>query len=87
MVEKEFGGELGMMDDKQPFVNTLWLSQNTRTYLGWVARADKHLKDINDLNESFRKVSDTFTCEQRERRHLTIFLSGSFAEHVQSSAE
>ena len=68
MVDKEFGGELGMMDDKQPFVNTLWRSQNSKTYLRWVARADKHLKDINDLNESFRKVSEALTASKTNVR-------------------
>ena len=56
IIDREFGGHLGMIDDQQPFVNTLWLSQCTKTYSSWIHRADKHLKDLNDLNESFRKV-------------------------------
>ncbi|CAF0753788.1 unnamed protein product [Adineta ricciae] len=55
MIEKEFGGQLGMIDDKQPYVNTLWLSHRTKTYSSWIHRIDKQLKDLNDLHESFRK--------------------------------
>ena len=45
-----------MIDDQQPFVNTLWLSQHTKIYASWIHRADKYLKDLDDLNDSFRKV-------------------------------
>jgi hypothetical protein len=55
MIEKEFSGQLGMIDDQQPFVNTLWLSHLTKTYSSWIQRTDKHFNDLNDLNESFRK--------------------------------
>ncbi|CAF1406879.1 unnamed protein product [Adineta steineri] len=55
MIEKEFSGQLGMLDDQQPFKNTLWLSQFTKIYSSWIHRADKHLKDLMDLHESFRK--------------------------------
>ncbi|CAF4233515.1 unnamed protein product, partial [Adineta steineri] len=44
-----------MLDDQQPFKNTLWLSQFTKIYSSWIHRADKHLKDLMDLHESFRK--------------------------------
>jgi hypothetical protein len=57
MIEKEFSGQLGMIDDQQPFVNTLWLSNCTKIYSSWIHRADKFLKDLMDLHESFRKVS------------------------------
>ncbi|CAF4991986.1 unnamed protein product, partial [Rotaria sp. Silwood1] len=57
IIEKEFSGKLGMIDEQQPFANTLWLSQCTKTYASWIHRADKYLKDLNDLNDSFRKVS------------------------------
>ncbi|UJR22056.1 hypothetical protein I4U23_025124 [Adineta vaga] len=55
MVEREFHGQLGMPDDQQPFVNTLWISQCTKIYATWIHRADKFLKDLMDLHESFRK--------------------------------
>ena len=56
MVNTEFSGQLGMIEDQQPYVNTLWLSYRTKTYSTWIHRTDKHLKDLNDLHESFRKV-------------------------------
>ena len=56
MIRKEFGGQLGMSDDQQPYVNTLWSSHRTKTYASWINRTDKNLKDLNDLHESFRKV-------------------------------
>ncbi|CAF3517127.1 unnamed protein product [Adineta steineri] len=55
MIEKEFGGQLGMVEDQKPFVNTLWSSHRTKTYSSWIHRTDKLLKDLNDLHESFRK--------------------------------
>ena len=57
MVEKEFSGQLGMIDDQQPFVNTLWLSHHTKIYSSWIHRVDKFLKDLSDLDASFKKVS------------------------------
>ena len=57
MVDKEFSGQLGMVEDQQPYVNTLWLSHRTKTYSSWINRTDKLLKDLNDLHESFRKVN------------------------------
>ena len=67
MIEKEFGGNLGMVDDKQPYINTLWSPDRSKTYLTWIQQAEKHLKDLNDLHESFRKVnfSPWFFSEQR----------------------
>lgn len=56
IIDREFRGQLGMIDDQQPFANTLWLSQCTKIYSSWIDRADKYLNDLNDLNESFRKV-------------------------------
>jgi hypothetical protein len=58
MIEKEFGGQLGMAEDQQPYVNTLWLSHRTKAYSSWINRTDKNLKDLNDLHESLRKVKD-----------------------------
>ncbi|CAF1068442.1 unnamed protein product [Rotaria sordida] len=55
MIEQEFGGQLTMIDDQQPFVNTLWSSDKTKTYSTWIHRIDKHLKDLNDVYESFRQ--------------------------------
>lgn len=57
IIEREFHGQLGMIDDQQPFVNTLWSPHCTKPYSSWVQRADKFVKDLIDLNESFRKVS------------------------------
>jgi hypothetical protein len=57
IIEKEFRGQLGMIDDQQPFANTLWLSHYTKTYSSWIHRADKLIKDLIDLHESFKKVS------------------------------
>jgi hypothetical protein len=57
IIDREFRGQLGMIDDQQPFVNTLWLSHCTKVYSSWIHRADKYLKDLSDLNESFRKVN------------------------------
>lgn len=56
IIEKEFNGQLGMIDDQQPFSNTLWSSNCTKIYSSWIQRADKYLKDLIDLNESFRRV-------------------------------
>jgi hypothetical protein len=61
MIEKQFSGQLGMIDDQQPFANTLWLSHCTKTYSSWIHRADKLIKDLMDLNESFKKVSLRFS--------------------------
>lgn len=55
MIEKEFGGQLSMIDDKQPYLNTLWSSNRSKNYLTWIQQAEKHLKDLNELHESFRK--------------------------------
>ncbi|CAF1028769.1 unnamed protein product [Rotaria sordida] len=55
IIENEFNGQLGMIDDQPPFTNTLWLSQYTKTYASWIHRADKYLKDLIDLNDSFKK--------------------------------
>ncbi|CAF3436135.1 unnamed protein product [Rotaria socialis] len=55
IIEKQFNGKLGMIDDQQPFDNTLWSPHCTKPYSAWVQRADKFLKDLNDLNDSFRK--------------------------------
>ncbi|CAF0845241.1 unnamed protein product [Adineta ricciae] len=55
MIEKEFSGQLGVPNDQKPFVNTLWISQCTKMYASWIHRADKFLKDLMDLHESFRK--------------------------------
>ncbi|CAF3323409.1 unnamed protein product [Rotaria sp. Silwood2] len=55
MIEKEFGGKLTVIEDQQPFVNTLSLLHRTTTYSSWIHRTDKHLKDLNDLYESFRQ--------------------------------
>jgi len=55
MIDKEFGGKLSMIDDKQPYINTLWSSDRSKTYLTWIQQAEKYLKDLNDLHESFRK--------------------------------
>jgi hypothetical protein len=55
IIDREFHGQLGMIDDQQPFRNTLWLSNYTKIYSSWIHRADKFLKDLNDLHESFRK--------------------------------
>ena len=55
IIESEFHGQLGMLDDLQPFANTLWLSHCTKPYSSWIHRADKFLKDLLDLHESFRK--------------------------------
>jgi hypothetical protein len=57
IINREFRGQLGMIDDQQPFRNTLWLSNCTKIYSSWINRADKFLKDLNDLHESFRKVN------------------------------
>ena len=58
LIEGEFPGQLGCRgNDQQPFVRTLWLSHRTRMYSSWIHRADKFLKDLVDLHESFRKVS------------------------------
>jgi hypothetical protein len=57
MIEKEFGGQLGMSDDQQPYANTLWLSHRTKTYASWIQRTEKYFKDLNDLHESLRKVN------------------------------
>ena len=78
IINQEFDGHLGMIDDQQPFVNTLWLSQCSKTYSSWIHRADKHLKDLNDLNESFRKVSFRFSLS------LLLCRLGSVIKHVQS---
>ena len=56
MTEKEFGGQLGALEGQEAFLNTLWSSNRTRSYSSWISRADKFLKDVNDLHESFRKV-------------------------------
>lgn len=56
MTEKEFGGQLGAIEGQEAFLNTLWSSNRTRSYSSWISRADKFLKDVNDLHESFRKV-------------------------------
>jgi hypothetical protein len=60
MTEKEFSGQLGMLEGQEPFVNTLWSSDRTKTYSTWIYRTDKLLKDLNDLHESFRKVNQLF---------------------------
>jgi len=59
LINQEYHGQLGMNDndDQQPFVNTLWSSNCTKTYSSWINRADKYLKDLMDLHESFRKVN------------------------------
>lgn len=56
IIQEEFSSQLGTNDDEQPFGKTLWLSHRTKTYASWNQRADKFLKDLIDLNESFRKV-------------------------------
>lgn len=56
MTEKEFGGQSSASEGQEAFLNTLWSSSRTRGYSTWISRADKFLKDINDLHESFRKV-------------------------------
>ena len=58
IIESEFSGQLSMIDDRQPFVNTLWLSEYAKPYSTWIQRADKFMKDITDLDDSFRKVND-----------------------------
>jgi len=79
MTEKEFNGQLGMIEGQEPFVNTLWSSNRTKTYSTWISRTDKYLKDLNDLHESFRKVNNNlfssivFTLNS---------LLGSFIKHV-----
>jgi len=55
LTEKEFNGHLGIIEEQEQFANTLWSSNRTKTYLSWTIRTDKHLKDLNDLHESFRK--------------------------------
>ena len=55
MTEKEFQGQLSLNESQEPFLNTLWSSNRTKTYSTWVYRTDKFIKDLNDLNESFRK--------------------------------
>ena len=58
LMDREFAGQVGCRsDDQQPFVRTLWLSHRTKMYSSWIHRADKFLKDLMDLHESFRKVS------------------------------
>jgi hypothetical protein len=57
IINNEFTCQSGHDDDQQPFVKTLWLSHRTKTYSSWINRADKFLKDLIDLHESFRKVS------------------------------
>ncbi|CAF3434250.1 unnamed protein product [Rotaria sp. Silwood1] len=55
MIQLEFGGQLTTIGDQQPFVNTLWSSDKTKAYSSWFYRIDKHLKDLNDVYESFRQ--------------------------------
>lgn len=55
IIEQEFGGQLGVSENKQPYVNTLWSAQQTNAYALWIPRVDKYLKDLNELHESFRK--------------------------------
>jgi len=80
MTEKEFSGQLGMIEGQEPFVNTLWSSHRTKTYSSWINRTDKHLKDLNDLHESFRKV--------KKNNFFLIYyiykisILGSFIKHV-----
>ncbi|CAF2808183.1 unnamed protein product, partial [Rotaria sp. Silwood2] len=57
IVEREFNGQLGMIDNQQPFANTLWLSNCTKTYASWIHQADIYIKGLNDLNDSFRKFN------------------------------
>lgn len=58
LMDREFAGQVGCLSgDQQPFVRTLWLSHRTKMYSSWIHRADKFLKDLMDLHESFRKVS------------------------------
>jgi len=65
MTEKEFNGQLGTIEGQEPFVNTLWSSHRTKSYSSWIYRIDKHLKDLNDLNESFKKVNNNLFSSER----------------------
>lgn len=66
IINREFHGQLSMINDQQPFVNTLWLSNCTKIYSSWINRADKYLKDLNDLHESFRKVNFCFFFKKKK---------------------
>jgi hypothetical protein len=84
LIDREFSGQVGCQsDDQQPFVRTLWLSHRTRMYSSWIHRADKFLKDLMDLHESFRKVSRLSSSTPSS---ICLCL-GSFIEHVQSFAK
>ena len=60
MIETEFNGQLNIVEDQQAYANSLWLSHHTKTYASWIQRTEKYLKDVNDLNESFRKVKKRY---------------------------
>ncbi|CAF3971506.1 unnamed protein product [Rotaria sp. Silwood2] len=55
MIQLEYDGQLTMIDDQQPFVNTLWSSDKTKAYSSWFYRIEKRLRDLNDVHESFRQ--------------------------------
>lgn len=78
IIEKEFSGQLDLVDDQKPFVNTLWLSNCTKAYSSWIHRADKFLKDLIDLNDSFRKVSQ----KMNPLVSILKIILGSFIKYI-----
>lgn len=56
IIQSEFDTSNGSNEDEQPFGKTLWSPNRTKTYASWCFRADKFLKDLMDLKDSFRKV-------------------------------
>lgn len=83
IINREFHGQLSMINDQQPFVNTLWLSNCTKIYSSWINRADKYLKDLNDLHDSFRKVKSLFFASINKNESFFCFRNeGSFIKYI-----
>jgi DNA repair ATPase RecN len=82
LIDKEFNGQLTLMNDTQSFVRTLWLTDRAKPYSSWIHRAEKYLTDIVDLHESLRKVKTSN--ERFDRFNARL---GSATEQLQSHAE